>query len=427
MSYFATALVALVAAECLMAAGYGFPAAPIEAPETLVLVHVVALGWLSLLMSGALLQFVPVLVARPLFSERLPLPALACLVTGLAALLLGFLQLGGEVASEFSFLPAGAVLLAGGFTLNLWNLGGTLWPARPLPLPARFVAVGLLSVAATTLLGIIFALVLAGVTSKQHLLAVTAAGVPIHAIAGLGGWLTFSAIGVSYRLLAMFMLAPELDGPSTRATFWLGTGALAGAILGGVAAACIGWDTRLALVAAAALGVAAISLYGFDIVKLYRARKRHRPDRRRRAVGPAGATCGRDRISDRVRMVDRPGARQALQDRPVPDVARMLWPGARQAADAPRAGSGRGSARRQVVLALFRRRLGRILRAPRGRRLRVPARRGRDGRGDRRRHRRADPGPPSCRCQRNCSPAGRRAPASAAALRLPTCLKGASP
>lgn len=274
MSYFATALVALVAAECLMAAGYGFPAAPIAAPETLVLVHVVALGWLSLLMSGALLQFVPVLVARPLFSERLPLPALGCLVTGLAALLLGFRQLDGRVASEFSLLPTGAILLGGGFALNLWNLAATLWPARPLSLPARFVVVGLLSVAATTILGIIFALVLAGVTSTQHLLAVTAAGVPIHAIAGLGGWLTFSAIGVSYRLLAMFMLAPELDGPSTRAALWLGTCALASAILGGTAAACIGWDTRLALVAAAALGVAAIALYGFDIVKLYRARKR---------------------------------------------------------------------------------------------------------------------------------------------------------
>ncbi len=274
MSYFATALAALLAAEGLMASGYGFPAVPIEAPETLVLVHVVALGWLSLLMSGALLQFLPVLVARPLFSDRLPLPALFCLVVGLAALLMGFLQLGGQVVSGFPFLPVGGMLLGVGFALNLWNLAATIWPARPLPLPARFVAVGLLSVAATTILGIIFALVLAGATSKQELLQVTAAGIPVHAIAGLGGWLTFSAIGVSYRLLAMFMLAPELDGPSTRAAFWLGTGALASAVLGGTGAACLGWDTRLPLLAAAGLGLVTIALYGVDIARLYRARKR---------------------------------------------------------------------------------------------------------------------------------------------------------
>ena len=99
--------------------------------------------------------------------------------------------------------------------------GRTLWASRPLTLPARFVAVGLLSVGATAILGIAFALVLGGVSTNAHLLDVAALGLPIHVIAGLGGWLTFTAIGVSYRLLAMFMLAPELDGPSTRGALYL--------------------------------------------------------------------------------------------------------------------------------------------------------------------------------------------------------------
>ena len=90
MSYFAAALVALLAAESLMAAGWGFPNAPIGAPATLLLVHLVVLGWLSLLLCGALFQFVPVLIARPLHSATLPLPALVLLLGGLAAL--GYLQ-----------------------------------------------------------------------------------------------------------------------------------------------------------------------------------------------------------------------------------------------------------------------------------------------------------------------------------------------
>ena len=95
MSYFAAALLFLVAAEVLMALGYGFPHAAPQAPETLIVVHVVAIGWLSLLMCGALFQFVPVLVAQPLYSNMLPLQTLVSLVAGLGALILGFLQLAG--------------------------------------------------------------------------------------------------------------------------------------------------------------------------------------------------------------------------------------------------------------------------------------------------------------------------------------------
>ena len=274
MSYFASALVALVVAECLMAVGFGYPTAPIEAPETLVLVHVVAIGWLSLLMCGALFQFVPVLVARPLHSNSLPLPTLGCLLTGLVALLLGFLQLRGHTMPGVAFFPIAGMLLGAGFGLALWNLGRTLWAARPLPLPARFVVVGLISVGATVAFGIVFALVLGGATTYPHFLDVTAVGVPLHVIAGLGGWLTFTAMGVSYRLLAMFLLAPELEGASTRGAFYFGTAALAVTILGGVAAICFSGSVTLILSVAGLLGLSALVLYGRDILHLYRARKR---------------------------------------------------------------------------------------------------------------------------------------------------------
>ena len=115
MSYFATALLALLAAELLMAAGFGFPSYPIEAPETLILVHVVAIGWLSLLISGALIQFVPVLVAKPLVHPELPVVALTLLVLGLGSLILGFLGMAGHSVGSVPWLPLGAVGLTSGF------------------------------------------------------------------------------------------------------------------------------------------------------------------------------------------------------------------------------------------------------------------------------------------------------------------------
>jgi hypothetical protein len=123
-------------------------------------------------------------------------------------------------------------------------------------------------------LGATFALVLAGAVDYPPLVALTASGVPLNAVAGLGGWLTFTAMGVSYRLLAMFMLAPELKRRSTQAALYLGAAALALAVAGGTLAIWIDGRPDLALLAALLVGLAALAAYGADIVHLYRARKR---------------------------------------------------------------------------------------------------------------------------------------------------------
>src|SRR6185437_14041692 len=101
------------------------------------------------------------------------------------------------------------------------------------------VIAGLCSIGATAFFGIIFAFVLSGFTTYPHLVDVAAMGLPIHIIAGLGGWLTFTAVGVSYRLLAMFMLAPELKRATTRGAFYTGASALALIIIGGATAICL--------------------------------------------------------------------------------------------------------------------------------------------------------------------------------------------
>jgi hypothetical protein len=205
-------------------------------------------------------------------------------------LILGFLQLAGRIGSGPPFLGCAAILLSSGFALVLWNLARTLWRARPLPLPARFVTIGLASVAATVCYGVVFALVLGGQLADESAVVFAIEGVPVHAIAGLGGWLTATAIGVSYRLLAMFMLAPELDGRRTRAVFHLGAAALAACILGGSAAILYGAGLDLALGGAGILGGAAVALYGMDIVHLYRARKRRIVELNSRMAGLALAS-----------------------------------------------------------------------------------------------------------------------------------------
>ena len=273
MSYFAVAIAWLLAAEFLMVSGFGYPAAGIGSPDTLVIVHMVCIGWLSMAMCGALFQFVPVLVVKPLFSERWELPAFCLLAVGLMALLAGFLALGSRLPDWLWLLPLGATLLSAGFGLVAADLTLTVWRARPPIGPAHFVLAGLASLCATAALGSVFAWSLAG-HGDAAFGTILESGISLHAIAGLGGWLTLTAMGVSYRLLSMFMLAPDVEGRQTRLTLIVGAAAVGLAVVGGILAIATEAGLDVVLLSTAVLSLAAISLYGRDVAGLYRNRKR---------------------------------------------------------------------------------------------------------------------------------------------------------
>ncbi len=274
MGYFAAALACLLGALALMAAGFGYPAQPAQAPQTLIVVHLVTLGWLSALMLGALTQFVPVLVSQKLYSDVLPPVVLALHFLGLAGLLGGFVGLGGSWRSSAFLLPAGGALLSLGFSIAIVNLGATLARNRPLAAPAKIVAVGLASLPIVFGLGLVFTLALGGSASGAGAARLLADDLSIHAAAGLGGWLTLTAMGVSYRLLAMFMLAPDAGGRLTKLVFWLGAGAVA-MLLQAIPAA----SPRLVIsprLLAVAFGFLAVAGYLWEVAGLFRQRKRRK-------------------------------------------------------------------------------------------------------------------------------------------------------
>ena len=230
MSYFAVAIAWLSVALALMVAGIGYPAADIASPDTLVLVHAVCIGWLSVAMCGALFQFVPVLVAKPLLTEKCALPALGFLNAGLLLLLAGFFGMASRLPTPLWLLPLGAALLIAGFGLVVVDIG--LTACRQPKGSARFVLAGLASLCATVVFGTVFAFARAGWAGSSGDV-VLAAGVPLHAIAGLGGWLTLTAMGVSYRLLSMFMLSPDVSDGRSRMTLVAGVLAIVCSVLGG--------------------------------------------------------------------------------------------------------------------------------------------------------------------------------------------------
>lgn len=272
--FFLFALVNFLAAQGLILAGYTWPAQAISAPGTLVAVHLLTVGCLMLLMFGALLQFVPVITSSPLVSQRLALVALMAIQGGLIGMICGFLGIAGGPAGHGLALPVGGGAVLGGVLIVGWNIGVPLVRAKSPSLPGRMVLTGLAFLLLTVALGLSFALALT-LPALTPRLGPLLGGVGSHALAGLGGWLTLTAMGVSYKLLPMFMLAPEERGAAGDCVHLLGTAGFALAVAIGLVQIWIPLrPLRIAETAGHVAVVLAIMVYLWDVVRIYRTRKR---------------------------------------------------------------------------------------------------------------------------------------------------------
>lgn len=170
-------------------------------------------------------------------------------------------------------LPFGATLLVSGFGLLAPDLILTIWRARPLSGPARFVLAGLAPLGATAALGTSFAWGLAGLRQR-------AARRPAwrqHSVARDRGARRLADTdndGRKLSSLAMFMLSPDVDPRRSRATLYASAGTLGLALAGGLAAIAVQARLEGVLSLAGVSCVATVALYGRDVVALYRNRKR---------------------------------------------------------------------------------------------------------------------------------------------------------
>ncbi|MGH7048346.1 MAG: hypothetical protein ACREE2_18370 [Stellaceae bacterium] len=276
MLHFGAALSLFLLAQLAMVSGVTFPTVPLFAPTTLATVHLLTIGWLTVLMLGALHQFVPVMTAQGPAAGTSALVSLIMILAGLGGMEAGFLTLDGQLPpAVLVALPIGGILVLSGAAIAAVSLSQTLWRARPLPFSARFVATGLAFLFAALAMGVVLGLAFA-IPQWVPWPGAFTDGLGLHLLAGLVGWFTLTAIGVSYRLLSMFTLAPEERGALGTAVFVLSAGGLAATWLLGLAAALGAAVPSAVIVLAAAAAGIGLALYLLDMVRLYRARRRRK-------------------------------------------------------------------------------------------------------------------------------------------------------
>ena len=179
-------------------------------PRLLALTHTVTLGWVTLAIMGAGYQLIPVVLGRPIWSERLArwqLAVLVVAVTGMAA----HFYLG-----TWPGLAAAAGLLAVGITLHLLNVGLSLRGFAEWTFTARLVVLGYGGLALTTLFGLALA------ANRLWPFFPTEFFPTLHAHVQLAllGWVTPMILGISARVYPIFLLAPEPRPWVARLQLW---------------------------------------------------------------------------------------------------------------------------------------------------------------------------------------------------------------
>ncbi len=185
-------------------------------PRLLAITHLAVLGWATMVIFGASNQLAPVIAERRLYSERIPVVVFLFKVVGIAILVFSFwvFQLG-----VLSY--AGAGLLIAAILLHAINLYKTAARGKEdivkdLFIVSHFWLVLTALIGLTLLLNLRFAFL-----SEDHLHYLR-----VHSLIGMGGWFLQLVIGVSSRLIPMFLLSANEERKSLQASFYLLNGAM---------------------------------------------------------------------------------------------------------------------------------------------------------------------------------------------------------
>ena len=185
-------------------------------PGALGLTHLLALGFMLQVMTGALFQFVPVAAGGNLWRAKVVAtivhPAFAA---GALLLCAGFLFPGT------GFLGAAAVLMASAGTLFVFTLGRALVVTPAAGATVANLRGAALALAVTLGLG---ALLVTGLLTGRAwaFLEMT----HVHAAWGLGGWALLLLAGVAIIVIPMFQMTPPFPQPAAKAFPWLVFGCL---------------------------------------------------------------------------------------------------------------------------------------------------------------------------------------------------------
>lgn len=191
-------------------------------PKLLAITHTAALAWGSMIIFGALYQFLPVILVSELYSGLLAKATFIVFSTGTSLLIYALWSFSIGLP-----LQTAACLLFIAISLFTFNIIATSLKAKESNIEAAFIITACVWFWLTALVGILMAFNLTMLfLPKEHLYYLK-----IHAHIGIVGWFLLLIIGVSSRLIPMFLLSPSVNKQHLKFSYYILNSALLGFFL----------------------------------------------------------------------------------------------------------------------------------------------------------------------------------------------------
>ncbi len=186
-------------------------------PKILALTHLAALGWITMIIMGALYQLVPVIFETGLFSQKLGKINFYIFGLGIFGLAWSFWSMHFK-----NWLFSSGALIFIAFLLFSLNIFKSIAQSKKSHYAGRMVLASMFWLLLTGLLGFLLTLNYTYPFMRQQDFNL----LKMHAHFGMAGWLLFLVMGVSSVLIPMFLVSHDLKENHLKKAFYFSNTAL---------------------------------------------------------------------------------------------------------------------------------------------------------------------------------------------------------
>jgi len=214
LPYYAYGAIAFIAAAIMMFFAGNDITLTYMSPKVLSIAHVMILGWITMIIFGALYQLIPVVMEVKLYSEKL---AMASFITlGLGTPMMAYSFWVNFIGASHAMMTGGGLVIIS-VIMFVINVFGSAAKTEIKTIENRFIATSVVWLLLTVILGlsiVLFPQILANGSFQIH----------IHL--GIIGWFMMLVVGVASTLMPMFFIAHQLNKKCLERAYWMINGGL---------------------------------------------------------------------------------------------------------------------------------------------------------------------------------------------------------